>query len=384
VGVCALILVGALFAAAQQAPPAQQLQQPQAAPQAPPTTQTPQPSGMGCPGTVYKVFQFPPNMIPTIDGKTDDWDIVPESYAIGIDRLHDDTGKHPKPDPQLLDVKVKVGWVKGENRLYFLYQAYDKYWDFARPDLHNDTFEVVVDGDLSGGPLIAEQNPNTDLPRWDVFFSFQSVHAQNYHIFTPAEGKDWTMMWGPQQWLKELPYSNHAYSYHFKPGEPGNLVLEFFITPFDYAAAEGPLRSVESNLYENKLIGLSWAVIDYNDVNSRDNDGFWNLSNQHTMYGNASQLCEFRLMPLEPRFRKPIDAQWSFTVVDMDRRLIAFKDTSQGTITSWKWDFGDGATSTDQNPIHQYQKPGAYTVILYVTGPAGTSRLSKVWGVNIK
>jgi hypothetical protein len=28
----------------------------------------------------------------------------------------------------------------------------------------------------------------------DAYFSFQSVHAQNYHIFTPAEGKDWTMV----------------------------------------------------------------------------------------------------------------------------------------------------------------------------------------------
>src|SRR5215212_68944 len=26
----------------------------------------------------YKVFQFPPNMIPRVDGKTDDWKIVPE------------------------------------------------------------------------------------------------------------------------------------------------------------------------------------------------------------------------------------------------------------------------------------------------------------------
>jgi uncharacterized membrane protein len=124
-------------------------------------------------------------------------------------------------------------------------------------------------------------------------------------------------------------------------------------------------------------------VIDYNDVNTNSNDGFWNLSNQHKMYGNASFLCEFRLMPLEPQFRKAIDAQWSSIVVDMDRRLVAFKDLSAGA-TSWKWDFGDGSTSTDQNPIHQYQQSGRYTVILDITGPAGTSRLSKVWGVNVK
>src|SRR6185503_1918782 len=107
-------------------------------------------------GTTFKVFQFPPNMIPRIDGNTDDWAMVPESYSIGMEQLEDTEapGGHGRDyNPKDLDVHVKVGWVKGLNRLYFLYEAYDNYWDFARPDLHNDIFEVVVDGDLSGGPL---------------------------------------------------------------------------------------------------------------------------------------------------------------------------------------------------------------------------------------
>ena len=50
-------------------------------------------------------------------------------------------------------MKVKVGWVKGLNRLYFLYESTDSFYDFADPGLHNDIFELVVDGDLSGEPL---------------------------------------------------------------------------------------------------------------------------------------------------------------------------------------------------------------------------------------
>ena len=333
----------------------------------------------------FKIFQFPPNMIPRIDGKTDDWDIVPPGYAIGADQLVDDTGKHPSPDPKTLDAKVKVGWVKGLNRLYFLYEAYDDYWDFALPGLHNDTFELVVDGDLSGGPLIEKFHPAKGIiDPWEAYFSFQGVHAQNYHIFTPAEGKDWTMVWGPAQWIKELPYANAAYNYTFKPGESGKLVLEFWITPFDYAGHEGPQRAVESILREDKIIGLSWAVIDYDDIKSGEtNNGFWNLSRKHTMYGNASELVAFRLMPLEPQFRKLIEAQWSFQVVDMNRRLVAFRDQSQGRINSWKWDFGDGETSTEQHPVHQYKSAGKFVVVLWVEGPEGASRRSKVWDVAV-
>jgi hypothetical protein len=354
--------------------------------------------GLDRQNVTFKVFQFPADKIPRIDGNAEDWSIVPDPYVIGTDQLVDDSGKHARPDPNTLDIRVRVGWVKGMNRLYFLYEATDDYWDFSRPDLHNDTFEVVVDGDASGGPLIDKGHremwtteevgpaatPDDRISATDAHWAIHGVHAQNYHIFTPAEGKDWTLAWGVQPWIKELPYANAVSTYDFKPGESGMLVLEFWITPFDYAGPEGPARAVESVLAENKIIGLCWAVIDYDDVNSPSNNGFWNLSKHHRMYGNATHLCAFQLMPLEEQFRKPIEAQWSFKVIDMDRRLVAFKDLSYGEITSWKWNFGDGTTSSEQHPIHQYQKAGDYVVVLDVDGPKGKSRRSKVWDVSVK
>lgn len=332
----------------------------------------------------FQVFQFPADRIPSIDGKTDDWKMVPDNYAVGMDQLWDDSKKHPAADPANLDVKVKVGWVKGMNRLYFLYEAYDNYWDFSLPDLHNDIFEVVVDGDRSGGPFIDRFHPNKELSLMDAYFSFHGVHAQNYHIFTPAEGKDWAMLWGPQSWLKDLPYANSASNYKFKSGEGGKYTLEFWITPFDFASAKGPAYSTESVLTEGKDIGLSWAVIDYDDVNAKAHNGFWNLSKEHTMYGNASYLLPFRLMPLEPQFKKQLDANWSFKVLDMERRTVAFKDESVGKIISWKWDFGDGTTSDEQHPVHRYQLPDHYVVTLWVAGPDGKAKRTKVWDVAVK
>lgn len=49
---------------------------------------------------------------------------------------------------------------------------------------------------------------------------------------------------------------------------------------------------------------------------------------------------------------------------------VNFADSSSvpapGVITAWNWDFGDGNTSTQQNPQHCYTTPGMYTVILQV------------------
>ncbi len=322
----------------------------------------------------FKIFQFPANMIPRIDGQIDDWEIVPETYVIGTEELADTVmGKGTNHDPEDLDVRVRVGWVKGLNRLYFLYEAYDDYWNMYYK--RGDIFEIGVDGDLSGGPYI--KNPQIE-DEWESHFAFKGVHAQNYHIFTPpGEGRDWVFVWGAQPWIGRLPYANHAYSYDFKEGESGRLVLEMWITPFDYAPYEGPERAVVSRLVENGLIGLSWSVLDY-DEDERSYEGFWNLSHKTRMDSDASNFCAFRLLPLESRWRKKIAAQWDFKVVDMERRLVAFADRSHGDISSWQWDFGDEKTSSEQHPLHQYEKAGEYVVVLTVKGPAGSARRIKV------
>jgi PKD repeat protein len=43
---------------------------------------------------------------------------------------------------------------------------------------------------------------------------------------------------------------------------------------------------------------------------------------------------------------------------------VKFTGTSGSGITSWNWNFGDGATSSAQNPTHVYTKTGSYTVSL--------------------
>ncbi len=273
------------------------------------------------------------------------------------------------------------------NKLFFLYEGYDNYWNFSLPGRVADIFELIVDADLSGGPFVSGLHPLQHIEGAETFYSFHGVHAQNYHIFTPpAPGKDWTIVWGSQSFIKRLPYANAAYRYDFQPNESGKLILEFMITPFDYVGHEGPERAVESRLYENKRIGMSWAVIDYDDVNSDKEDAFWSLSHHKKMYGDASCINVFRLMPLEDFLRDKIRAEWDFRLLDEDRPTVAFTDRSEGEITSWHWDFGDGATSTEQHPIHTFTKKQRYgeTVTLQVKGPEGTSTRTRVWDIIIK
>ena len=58
---------------------------------------------------------------------------------------------------------------------------------------------------------------------------------------------------------------------------------------------------------------------------------------------------------------------------DLSQPTIDFTDqsTADGVIVSWEWDFGNGNTSTDQNPSHTYSAPGSYLVCLTITDDSG-------------
>ncbi|MGC9523087.1 MAG: PKD domain-containing protein, partial [Anaerolineae bacterium] len=51
---------------------------------------------------------------------------------------------------------------------------------------------------------------------------------------------------------------------------------------------------------------------------------------------------------------------------------VTFNNTSTGDYTSSAWDFGDGESSTLENPTHTYTEAGTYTVSLTVAGPGGS------------
>lgn len=72
----------------------------------------------------------------------------------------------------------------------------------------------------------------------------------------------------------------------------------------------------------------------------------------------------------------------SFTVTDTESCSVPFtvhfKNTTKGNAVSYQWNFGDGTTSSDIDPVHVYTKYGTYTVTLTATNSNGCQTVYKV------
>jgi PKD repeat protein len=66
-------------------------------------------------------------------------------------------------------------------------------------------------------------------------------------------------------------------------------------------------------------------------------------------------------------------ASFTFPTSGLTVNLMDFSADSDGTIASRRWEFGDGTSSTSQNPSHTYPAAGAYLITLTVTDNQGRS-----------
>ncbi len=62
---------------------------------------------------------------------------------------------------------------------------------------------------------------------------------------------------------------------------------------------------------------------------------------------------------------------------------VQFTDLSLGGVTTWSWSFGDGGSSTLQNPMQTYVSPGTYSAVLEVNGPAGLSTKTLIDAITV-
>lgn len=72
----------------------------------------------------------------------------------------------------------------------------------------------------------------------------------------------------------------------------------------------------------------------------------------------------------------PPNANFDANITVSCNGTINFNDLSTNGPLGWEWDFGDGNTSTDQNPVHSYSSDGTYSVTLIASNANGNDTIT--------
>ncbi|MEN6513014.1 PKD domain-containing protein [Methanoculleus sp.] len=98
---------------------------------------------------------------------------------------------------------------------------------------------------------------------------------------------------------------------------------------------------------------------DQNPIHTYRAPGTYTVSlNASNAYGFSAETKTDHIIVLEP----PAAAFTALPTEGNAPLAVQFTDQSTGNVTAWNWSFGDGNTSTDQNPTHTYATAGTYTV----------------------
>jgi len=92
-------------------------------------------------------------------------------------------------------------------------------------------------------------------------------------------------------------------------------------------------------------------------------------------YKVSLKVRNYNGCPLEfPNYQtvivRDLETKFSFKQDDCPPHLVKFSDSTLGA-TSWYWDFGDGTSSTERHPSHNYKIGGKYKVNLTTMTPEG-------------
>lgn len=122
------------------------------------------------------------------------------------------------------------------------------------------------------------------------------------------------------------------------------------------------------------FVSNNTAYIGYYDISVSENSvtgvHYWLDTNWNPVYGPFNTTGTKTFIELKADF----DA---CPPVGEAPLTVQFTDKSQGPAATWQWDFGDGTTSTEQNPSHVYSDAGTYTVTLTVSNANDSDTITR-------
>ncbi len=179
-------------------------------------------------------------------------------------------------------------------------------------------------------------------------------------------------------WTFDLGSGGSDMMFYLEGYRPNNsdgddFVFQYSTDDVTYLALFTVASSVEQTYSLAMPAGLTGTVY----VRVTDDNRAWDLSSLDAVYVDQMYF-EFGTAPAPPVANfagSPASGSYPLTV--------NFTDLSTGAPTSWSWNFGDGGTSTAQNPSHTYNSIGTYTVSMTATNAYGSDPETKTGYITV-
>ncbi len=248
-------------------------------------------SAYGHQGQMKFMFQFPDNLVPTLDGDMSDWDIVGEVYQITGETMFNQFGA--PLDLSDFNATLMWGYNLSENRAY--------YGAWISDDTINDTekWSTTTDWDHSGGRFRNFDQGDEFEARW------ASAQAQRYDLAIPifsSSGYFTRIITGSKAWAGVDPFLMSAGKFlrgDVNTFEPAEMFTEVSIVPFDDIHPDGADASIEHQFAEGQIVGIevNWGDKDA-DPGAYD-DAYWSGFGGVGASADADQFGDYLLAPIE-------------------------------------------------------------------------------------
>ncbi len=191
-----------------------------------------------------------------------------------------------------------------------------------------------------------------------------------------------------------------SYTYHEKPNAWHEIATNPTVAQIKQAIYDyGPVWSTVcvGNNFENYSSGVltqsdgsqvnhAIVLVGWDDATSSwilrnswgtswgENSGYMRIKYGVSNIGYKTAYIDYK--GIIPHSAAPL-ADFSASAAVSCTGSVNFTDNSTGVPTSWSWDFGDGQTSSQQNPSHTYANNGTYNVKLIAQNSIGSNTVTK-------
>ncbi len=185
-----------------------------------------------------------------------------------------------------------------------------------------------------------------------------------------------------------LNYTSHNGGVFYHMGDLGNSswvqIPKFSNVTSNYTVSTNSLLAGKNVTFVDYSINQNAELLDFDDGSPTSSTA--NVTHTYTIPGiykanltvTNDVSSDSMLQTITVIQPIPVASFTSNSIIGFRPLNIAFTDTSTGFPTSWSWDFGDGNTSTSQNPVYEYSNVGNYSVTLTVANDNGSNYAQKV------